>query len=169
MDFYNGHKDEMDPWNSFMDTLVHSQTFDIESDTSEEAQDREQIRQDMNQEGGFDNQQHYLTEMANRMDQLKGQRQQRQPPADNNKIAEKVVKVKLYRALLDKQEELLSPPTSFADFEQYAKLLSVLYTIKEMRQDNWWTVNIQQLLNQLLAPLDIQWNYKRACCPVSLD
>jgi hypothetical protein len=136
-----------------MDTLVHSHTFDIESDTSEEAQDREQIRQDMNQEGGFDNQQHYFTEMANRMDQLKGQRQQRQRTADDT--AEEVVKVKLYRALLDKQEELLSPPTSSADFRQYLKLVGALYAIKQMHRDNWWTVDIQQLLNQLLAPLDI--------------
>jgi len=145
----------------FMDPFI--------TDTPEEAQDRQVIQKNMNSEGIYHNQLHYQQEMERRMARMKQKRQDQ--AREDAKAAEQTIKVSIYRVLLDKQCELLETPTSQVDFQRYLKLVDALQALKNMHLDNWWGVDQQDLLNQLLAPLEIRMHhrFRRCCCPVSLD
>jgi len=84
---------------------------------------------------------------------------------------EHMAHVAIYRALLDKQRELLEPPTCQVNFQRYLRLVDVYSTLKDMHLDNWIQVNSQDLLNKLLAPLDVQMkdDIRLSCCPVSMN
>jgi len=127
-------------------------------DSPEEAADRKIISEEMSREGIFHNQQHFSNELACRMAQKQHQRQ---------KDAKCHVKIWLYRALLDKQIELLELPSSSTNLSKYEKIVDALGALKIMQHNDWSRLDKQDILQQLIGHDVIP--VQRTYCPLSLD
>jgi len=134
--------------------------------TPQEIEDHQRISEEMHREGHFNNQQHFLDELACRMARKKQQRKEQQET--DNEDAKSVVKFRLYRALLEIQIDLLESPADIDNLVKYENIVDALQTLRYMHHDNWWLVDKQDLLQQLVGPSCVK-PCKRVYWPLSLD
>lgn len=99
------------------------------------------VRKEMDSEGVFNNQQHYIDELNRRMMVKKQERRQRKKEA--------VVKLCIYNAWLAQQRELLSGVTSESTLEKYYALIDKLSLLRLLKKKDWLNVSKGDILTEV--------------------
>lgn len=99
------------------------------------------VRKEMDSEGVFDNQQHYIDELNRRMMVKKQERMQRKKEA--------VVKLCIYNMWLAQQRELLSGVTSESTLEKYYALMDKLSLLRLLKKKDWLNVSEGDILTEV--------------------